>query len=704
MTRVPAPPLKKTLSWGIAAAVVVAALVAAVTDQGVLQATVLGLGTGALIAAIGLGVVVTFRGSGVINMAGGALAMYFGYVYTLLEREGNLLLLGGWVSLGAPLSPPLAMLVTILLAAVIGLALHWLVFRRLRGASPLVSTVASVGVLIVFQAIIVLSVGAQSVPVAPVLPLTSWRLGGIQIPVAPSLLVLMTVLVTVLLSVLFTYTKFGMRTRAAAENEKAAILLGYSPNRLAAVNWMMSSVVIAVIGIFAATLGGAMDNMTFLLLIVPALGAALLGGMTSFWWTLLAGLGIGVLQSVVVYLSTLDWFPRGSDGSPLPGIKEALPFLIIVLALFVRGASLPSRGSLASIRMPFSPRPPRPARAVGAGVVVAVVLMLTLGPDWRLALINTTVGVALCLSLVILTGFVGQISLAQMALAGVAGFAMSKFLVGLGIGFPLAPLLGALVATLFGIVAAIPALRVRGVTLAIVTMAAALAIENFVFKNPTLGGGVQGAPVPSPTFLGLDFGPSTAASFGDGKLPNPVFGVFCIAIVGLLALAAANLRRSGTGRRMLAVRSNELAASAAGIDVPKTKLAAFAVAAFVAGCAGVLSGYRFGSVTPEYFGGLASITLLAFAVLGGISRIGGAVVGGLIIQGGLIVHFFLRLGVPEHLITLIGGIGLVATAVLHPDGIAGVPRQIRRALGRRRPGPAEPAQLVGAGESVKERA
>lgn len=116
MTRV--PQLKKALPRGVAAVVVVAVVVAAATDQGVLQASVLGLGTGALIAAIGLGVVVTFRGSGVLNMAGGALAMYFGYVYTLLEREGTLLLLGGWVSFGAPLPPPLAMLVTIVLAAV----------------------------------------------------------------------------------------------------------------------------------------------------------------------------------------------------------------------------------------------------------------------------------------------------------------------------------------------------------------------------------------------------------------------------------------------------------------------------------------------------------------------------------------------------------------------------------------------------------
>lgn len=675
---------KFSVSRLVGTVAVAVVLVAWITDRNLFQAAVLGLGSGALIAAIGIGVVLTFRGSGVINFAGGAMAMYFGYVYTALERDGDLLVFGLWISLGDPLTAISALVITVLMAVLMGLMLHVLIFSRMRNASPLSSTVASVGVLMFLQAVIVLSFGAQSQPVSTVLPSGAWKVLGVQAPIAQVLLVGITVAVTIGLSALFTYTKFGLATRAAAENEKGAILLGFSPGFLAGANWVLSSVVIALVGVFAATLSGAMDSMTFLLLIVPALGAALLGGVTSFWLTLFAGLAIGMLQSTVEYLATLDWFPKGSDGAPLPGIKESLPFLIVVLALYVRGATLPTRGTLTSVALPFAPTPRNPVRLTAIGVVVAIVMMLTLGPEWRLSLINTTIGVALCLSLVVLTGFVGQISLTQMALAGVAGFAMSNFLSHLGLGFPLAPLLAVLVATVFGVLAAIPALRVRGVTLAIVTMAAALAIENFLFKNPTLGAGIEGAPVGPPSVFGHAFGPSTAAGFGDGKLPNPVFGIFCILVVGALVLGAANIRRSGTGRRMLAVRSNELAAAAAGIDVPTIKIVAFAVAAAIAGFAGVLSGYRFGSVTPEYFGGLSSITLLAYAVLGGISRISGAIVGGLIITGGLVTTIFIELGMPEHLITLVGGAGLVFVAVAHPEGLAGVPDQVRSSLRSRR--------------------
>ena len=114
-----------------------------------------------------------------------------------------------------------------------------------------------------------------------------------------------------------------------------------------------------------------------------------------------------------------------------------------------------------------------------------------------MAAINSLVGVVLCLSLVVLTGFVGQISLAQLAFAGIGGFAVSKLATQAGIGFPIGPLLGALAAMAIGLIAAVPALRVRGVNLAIVTFAAAAAVENLLFKNSALSGGLAGAPVPT---------------------------------------------------------------------------------------------------------------------------------------------------------------------------------------------------------------
>jgi branched-chain amino acid transport system permease protein len=394
----------------------------------------------------------------------------------------------------------------------------------------------------------------------------------------------------------------------------------------------------------------------------------------------------------------------------LPGVKESLPLLVIVVALFLRGRTLPSRGAIGTGRLPFAPRPTGVAVKAGAAALACLAALLFLGPDWRLGVTNTLIGVIICLSLVVLTGFVGQISLAQMALAGIAGFTLSKLTTDFGVLFPIGPLIGAAVAVLFGLVAAIPALRVRGVNLAVVTLAAAVAIESFVFKNPSWSGGDQGARVPPPRFLGLGFGPNDPGSLDD-KLPNPWFGVFCLVIVVLLALLVVNLRRSATGRRMLAVRANERAAAAAGVSVTGAKLLAFGIAAFIAGLAGALSGYRFGSVTPLFFGSIASLTFLAFAYLGGISSVSGAVIGGCIVAGGIgftaLDQWF---GVGPEYTLLIGGIGLVVTAVLNPEGISGALGQLSHRVARLLPSrraaatpattqkaaPAAPASPVGA--------
>jgi branched-chain amino acid transport system permease protein len=694
-----------------AATVGVAAAVAVLAQADTTKALLLGLGTGALVAAIALAVVLTYRGSGVVNFASAATAMYAAYVYDGLRRDGTLFLpplpnplalvegllhwMGGdgfsvphWpteLSFSSPLEFWPALSLTLVVSAVMGALFHLLVFRPLRHAPPLAKVVASVGLLIVLQAVVVLRFGGTARPVQPILEKTPVDLPrDTTIPQDQLVLAGLVILLAVGFWALFRFTRFGLATRAAAENEKGAVTLGFSPDFLAGTNWVLSTLLAGLLGVLVATVNGSIDPATITLLVVPALAAALLGNFTSFGIATAAGLGIAMSQSLIQYLGTKDWFPH-SGGSPLPGVKESLPLLVIVVALFLRGRSLPSRGTIGAGRLPFAPRPTAvPAKAVVA-VAVGLAGLLFLGPDWRLGITNTLIGVIVCLSLVVLTGFVGQISLAQMTLAGIAGFTLSKLTTDFGVPFPFGPLIGAGVAVAFGLVTAIPALRVRGVNLAVVTLAAAVAIESFVFKNPSWSGGDQGARVPPPRFLGLEFGPNDSGSL-DGKLPNPWFGVFCLVIVVLLALLVVNLRRSATGRRMLAVRANERAAAAAGVNVPGTKLLAFGIAAFVAGIGGALSGYRFGSVTPLFFGSIASLTLLAFAYLGGISSVTGAVIGGCLVAGGIgfttLDQWF---GVGPEYTLLLGGLGLVITAVLNPEGIAGALGQVGHRITRRLP-------------------
>jgi branched-chain amino acid transport system permease protein len=689
------------------------------TDTVLISQMALGLGTGSLIAGIAVGVVLTYRGSGVVDFSKGAVAILIGYVFNELRTKGRILvpplpnplaLVEGvinssrdkadWIDLpnwptfidlpGDRQTFASALVISILFAALLGLLLHFLVFRPLRFAPPLAKVVASVGLFIVIQAVIQLRFGGTTLLPKKILGDEPRHFfGDIVIPQNQLILALLVIAVAALLYALFRFTRFGLATRAAAENEKGAIVLGFSPDFLAGANWVLATVIVGLFGIIVSPIT-TLDPISVPLLIVPALGAALLGSFTSFGITVAAGLGIGMLQVLAVYYSAKNWFPV--ESIPAAGLAKSLPFIVIVIAMIVRGKSLPERGTIGGGRLPFAPAPRRvPVLAVLA-TAATLLGLFRLGFDWRQAIINTLVFAVIALSLVVLTGFVGQISLAQGAIAGTAGFALSKYFSDWP--FPLGPVVAALIAALFGLAIAIPALRVRGVNLAVVTLAAAVAIEELVFKNPKLAGTAGALPVPPPKIGGKDFGPNNIKLkvFGlratDRVPPNVWFGVLCLIFVIVLALVVVNVRRSGTGRRFLTVRGNERAAAAAGVSVAGTKMLAFALSAFIAGLGGVLSGYRFGSVTPLYFGALNSLLFLAFAYLGGISSVMGAMLAGTLAPNGVTFTALEKwFNLSPDYVPLIGGIGLIFSAIRNPEGLAGAvslaATQIRHLLGRR---------------------
>jgi branched-chain amino acid transport system permease protein len=322
--------------------------------------------------------------------------------------------------------------------------------------------------------------------------------------------------------------------------------------------------------------------------------------------------------------------------------------------------------------MPAVPRPGRSTFATVPLTAAAGVALVLLPFDYRQAMINSIIGIILALSLVIITGFVGQISVVQLGLAGVAGFTVSHLAFELGIGFPFGPILAVAAATGFGLATAVSALRVRGVSLAIVTLAAATALTQFGFANSIWGGGLTGSRVPEPKLFGLDLGPAAPWRGLDGNLPSPVFGFVALAAAVFLCLLTVGIRRAHLGQRMLAVRSNERAAAAAGIDVRTVKLAAFGISSFVAGVAGVLYAYNFGSVSGSRFDVFTALGLIAFAYVGGITMVSGALLAGLLSVQGLI-PFALDdwFGLSGNYFLLFGGVMLLFTLVRNPEGIAG---------------------------------
>ena len=384
-----------------------------------------------------------------------------------------------------------------------------------------------------------------------------------------------------------------------------------------------------------------------------------------------AGIALGIIDSLIQYVSALSWFPT-SGGIAVPGVQELVAFVIIIGAMFLRGGRLPGRGDLIEQRLPLAPRPRNLVpTAVVVGLVCAVGLVV-LPYDFREALINTLIGTVMALSLVVLTGFVGQISVVQLTLAGVAGFVISHFAVNFGIGFPLAPIIGTAVAVLLGMITAVSALRVRGVALAVVTLAAAVAIQNFGFLNPTWGGGQAGSPVPEPHLLGLDLGPRSAFRGLDGNLPSPVFGWVVLVITLALCVLVGAVRRGDLGRRMLAVRSNERAAAAASINPRNVKLAAVRHQRAGGGDGGVAVRHNFGSVSADRFDAFTALSLIAFAYAGGITLISGAAFAGLISTQALFPYALDKwFGLSGTWFLLFGGVILIVTLIQNPEGVAG---------------------------------
>ena len=631
----------------------------------------LGIGTGALTAGLAIGLVATYRGSGVINLAIGAVAMVAGYAYWAV-RTGDI---------GPGLGAAPSFVIAILVAVALGVAMELLAFRPLRTASPVVKLVASVGVLLTAQAAMLLIFGPFPKEEPSIISNAPTNFLGFSVPGSNLVLAAIVIGTAGVLWAVYRWSRFGLETKAAFENETSANLIGLSVNRLSMSNTLLACVVAGAIGVLAAPVA-TLDSQVLPLAVVPALAAALFADFTSFPVACLFGLALGALQNVLYYISTLSWFPT-DQGVAWPGVQQILILVAIILALFLRGKKLPQRGERVEKRLPIVPRPERLMQPAVFALVIGVAALIILPFDFRQALVNTMIAAALTLSIIVITGFVGQMSLMQLALAGLSGYLVSHLATGAGIGFPFGPLLAAAAATIVGLLVGLSALRVRGVQLAVVTFAAAVAIENAWFTSNTVGGGNGGAPVPQPHLFGINLGNAAGFRGLDGQLPSPILGFGILVVTVGLCLLVANLRRSSTGQRMLAVRSNERAAAAAGINVRNIKLIAFGLSSFIAGLAGVMYAYNFGSVSATTFDALTELGFVAFAFIGGITMISGSLFAGLVATEALIPYAMQKwFGLSGTWALLFGGVGVIFNLVLYPEGAAGA--GLKRKLKRQR--------------------
>jgi ABC-type branched-subunit amino acid transport system ATPase component/ABC-type branched-subunit amino acid transport system permease subunit len=602
----------------------------------IVRFAMLGLGLGALYSLASQGLMVIYRGSGVLNFAHGAIGVVGAYVHWEVK-----------VSYGQPAW--VAWFAGLAASASIGALTHLLVMRKLSRASPLARIVATLGVLIIVQSAAVLRYGARVTTVTSELPRTLVEPFGIAITTDRFILVGIAAVMSLALWAFYRYSRFGLTTTAVAENQRAASTLGLSPDTIATANWALGSGLAGMASILIAPIV-QLQVATMTNLVLAALAAALVAGFRSFPIAFVAGIAIGVGQNQLIFFTNN------------PGVAASLPFAVIVVWMIVRGQALPLRDFFLQRLPAVGSGRVRPV-PLAAALAFTVVLILLVPLRWQDAFITTFAMGLVLLSLVVITGYAGQLSLAQFALAGFGALVAGRLVDAAGWPFPLAFVAGVAATVPLGALFALPAVRARGINLAIVTLGLGTAIQLLIFNNSTLVGGYSGTLIGKPRLFGIDI---NAINHPDR------YAIVCMVLFTLAALMVANVRRGRSGRRLLAVRTNERAAAALGIDVPAAKVYAFALSAGIAAMGGILIAFRKDVVLySSEFTNFTSILVAGWAFIGGIGYLFGPIFGSTLSPGSLGAQISNAIFADlTRYIQLIGGVIVVLLVLQNQDGIA----------------------------------
>ena len=602
----------------------------------VLRFALLGLGLGALYSLASQGLMVIYRGSGVLSFAHGAIGMVGAYIEWEVKVQHHQPTWLAWLAgLGA--------------CAALGALSHLLVMRQLRRASPLARIVATLGLLIILQSGAVLRYGQRVTTVHSELPRNLIHPFGLTLSVDRFILVGIAAVVSVALWAFYKFARFGVFTTAVAENQRAASSIGLSPDWIATANWALGSALAGMAAILIAPIV-QLQVATMTNLVLAAMAAALVAGFRSFPIAFVAGVVLGIGQTEA------DRFVH------TPGASSSLPFLVIVVWLIVRGQALPLRDFFLQ-RLPAVGSGRVHVKALVVTMAITTLVILVVSPRWQDAFVVTFAMGIVLLSVVVVTGYAGQLSLAQFALAGFGALVAGRLIDAAGWPFPPALLAGVAATVPLGALFALPAVRARGINLAIVTLGLGTAIELMIFQNGRYVGGFGGTKIGRPHLFGWDFDAI--------KYPGR-YAIVSMCFFVVLALMVASLRRGRSGRRLLAVRTNERAAAALGISVAGAKVYAFALSAGIAAVGGILIAFRQDVVIyGSLFSNFTSILVVAWSFIGGIGFLLGPMSGSLLAPGslgGTVTNAILSS--ISHYLLLIGGAIVVLLVLQNQDGVA----------------------------------
>ncbi|WP_217130408.1 ATP-binding cassette domain-containing protein [Streptomyces sp. AC558_RSS880] len=548
--------------------------------------TLAGLSVGAAAALTGIGLIVTYRATGVLNFAHGAIAMVCAYVLRGLVVDR------GWPLWWA------AALTLLVVAPGIGVVLERFVFRPLsvRGGDPARTLVASLGVfvLLVGGAALVWGQGARDD--APVLVAAEpWGQLAVVAVLAAGV------------GAVIRRTRFGRELRAVVDDRRLAVLAGVDADRVAAAGWAFGSFTAGLTGVLLAPYV-RLDPYGLPLLVMEVVAVAVAARMRGLTVAVVVALGVGVAQSQLTRLHPSGW------GEPL---LQAIGANLFVVALLVATLVLPGVGTRDALPHPVTARVSTPP---GAWIVAGVLFLLPLGfagRDLHTAVQVPALGVVL-LSLVVVTGRGGQISLGQAAYAGLGALFTALLAAGRFPGLPRLPELAALAVAVvlvapLGVLTGWPAIGRRGLALALATFAVGVGVSRFVFDQPYATSGLSlGRPA------GFD---------GDRA-----YYVLELVLLACALLAARALRRGRTGRALAAVRDHEAGARAAGVRVPSLKLLAFVSGAALAALGGGMLGMGLRAFDPAAYDPVRGLLwFAAVVVLGADSTLGALLAAALLV-------------------------------------------------------------------------
>lgn len=607
-----------------------------------------GLPFGCVFALMGVGLVLTYKASGIFNLAFGAQAFVSGLAFVSLVQDG-------WPRWAAGL------IAVVVLGPFVGLVLDRLLFRQIRTASPLVKLVPALGLLVALpQVALIIAGSAPSIP-PPALFLDAQHvyahvgsvpLSGLEISIAAS-----TVAVVAVLVLLFRLTPVGLEMRAVVESPRMTELAGVNAGRVSAFAWVLSSCLAGLAGVLLAPLYSQLNPENYTVLLVWGVTAAVIGRFASLPMALVGGLLLGLAQQILA-----GYLPAGIIAT---GLRPSLPFIVLLLFLpFSRQRQLddPLSGcDPPPTAMIEEARGYRPASTVTAtdedGVrgihvvglwhrslhplsqgsavqrlvqrptsalawsfgIVAVVSALTWVPGaWVLTMTEGIAFGVIFLSLTLLTGMSGQISLCKAAFAGLGGFVAGQLADHFGLSILVGMAAGGLVAAALGVVVALPTLKLAGLPLALATLAFALLADNVLFPNSWVGNGASGVTVPRPQIGTVSFATSRS------------FFILSLLVLALVAGVVKFVGDGTTGRFLAAMRGSEVASRSCGVDVHRLRVTVFALSAGLAGVGGALYGSLEGSLSPNDFNYQISLVLLVVVAIVGLGSISGAVVAGLV--------------------------------------------------------------------------